>query len=159
MIEQTERFSSVVSEYCSWAENGGETQANDLKKAISLLAELYSTILELTDERCGEDIASKEVTQDEWRDVFERFSSLPLQHYSVAYSPSTLDEAPVTGNVADDLADIYRDLKNGLSLYEDGCIPEAVWEWKFSFNTHWGRHVVSALHALHCYRVDKSIDL
>jgi hypothetical protein len=61
--------------------------------------------------------------------------------------------------VADDLADIYRDIKNGLWLHENRHSTEAIWEWKHSFNTHWGRHAVGALHALHCYMADEYIEL
>ena len=60
---------------------------------------------------------------------------------------------------ADDLADIYRDLKEGLELYEAGHVAEALWEWSQSFNTHWGRHASSALHALQAYAADENIEL
>jgi len=63
------------------------------------------------------------------------------------------DEKPVCGSLADDFADIYRDLTAGIVLYQRASresVQEAVWQWKFGFETHWGRHAVDSLRALHC---------
>ncbi|MBT2659203.1 DUF5063 domain-containing protein [Bacillus sp. ISL-18] len=34
-------------------------------------------------------------------------------------------------------------------LYERNEHIEATWEWKFSFDIHWGSHAVDAIRALH----------
>ena len=159
MTESLDCFVSTAQQYCSWAEGASLEQEEGVKKAISLVAALYSLALVLPDEGCGEDIDGKEVTHDEWKLIYEGFESFPFKYYSVSFSPAKTEEAPVTGDVADDLADIYRDLKNGLWLHENGHVTEAVWEWKHSFNTHWGRHAVSLLHALHCYMSDEYVEL
>jgi hypothetical protein len=54
------------------------------------------------------------------------------------------------GSIADDLADTWRDLKQGLLALESGS-PEAdvVFSWRHDFTSHWGRHAVNALAALH----------
>lgn len=159
MTAQSDNFASIVKQYCSWAEGDSLTQKEEVKKAISLVASLYFNALTLPNQGCGEDIIAKEISHDEWKLVYKRFGALPFNYYSVSFSPAKIEEAPVTGDVADDLADIYRDLKNGLSLYENRYVTEAIWEWKQSFNTHWGRHAVSLLHALHCYISDECIEL
>jgi hypothetical protein len=58
-------------------------------------------------------------------------------------------EAPVTGSLADDLADIFLDLEDGEELWAEGKFDAAVWNWRFGFESHWGEHVTSALRALH----------
>ncbi|GAB5548304.1 MAG: hypothetical protein SangKO_080640 [Sandaracinaceae bacterium] len=50
------------------------------------------------------------------------------------------------GSLTDDFLDIHHDLKGGLSLFDAGHEAAAVWEWRTSFDEHWGRHAVSALH-------------
>jgi hypothetical protein len=55
----------------------------------------------------------------------------------------------VWSELADDLADIWEDLRRGLSLFEQDHVVEAVWEWKNSFDTHWGQHLLSAQRAIH----------
>lgn len=71
--------------------------------------------------------------------------------YWEVFDPYEQDK-PVTGALDDDLADIYRDLKEGL-LVSSGIgaadIEEATWHWRFLFLTHWGDHLTDALRALH----------
>jgi uncharacterized protein DUF5063 len=57
-------------------------------------------------------------------------------------------------DVADDLADTYRDLWSGLVLYRLGRPEAAAWEWSFSFRAHWGHHVAGARYALHAWFVE-----
>lgn len=60
-----------------------------------------------------------------------------------------VDDASVAGLLSDDFLDIYLDLKRGLVAFDDGRELDAVWEWRFHFDCHWGRHAFSALRALH----------
>ena len=49
----------------------------------------------------------------------------------------------MTGSLADDLTDIYCELKSGLGLYARH--PEyALRGWAYGFDRHWGRHLVDA---------------
>jgi hypothetical protein len=108
----------------------------------------------------GKDVDGNSVSDEVWEKMFHRFRALPFNYYSDFYSPAKVaEEKPVTGDLADDLADIYRDIKKGLDLYETGHVTEALWDWNQSFHSHWGRHATSALHALHAYAADEDIDL
>ncbi len=53
------------------------------------------------------------------------------------------------GSADDDLGDIARDLLGGLALVDSGNVRSAVWDWRFSFNAHWGPHALGLLRALH----------
>ena len=57
-------------------------------------------------------------------------------------------EAPVTGSLADDLAGVYLDLLKGRDHWQHGRPAEAVWEWRFGFESHWGEHATGALRAI-----------
>lgn len=84
---------------------------------------------------------------------------MPFQYYSEFFRPiAEPPEEPVTGDLADDLMDIYIDLKNGLRYYDVGRISDAVFEWAFSFGVHWDRHATGALRVLHCWVVDSGED-
>jgi hypothetical protein len=50
--------------------------------------------------------------------------------------------------ITDDIGDIYRDLRRGLYQADSGRPDEAVWEWRFSFETHWGSHVTNAIRVM-----------
>ena len=56
---------------------------------------------------------------------------------------------PLAGRLSDDLADIYRDVRRGLDLLQDGGpLNEALWVWRFDFWNHWSDHAADALRAL-----------
>ena len=82
--------------------------------------------------------------------MFRKFSALPLTTYWDVFNPLTATE-PVMNSLADDLADIYRDVKAALSLYEARHFTDAAWDWRFNFQIHWGQHLVGAQRALHEY--------
>ncbi len=55
-------------------------------------------------------------------------------------------------SLADDLLDIYSDLKNPMMAidHRSGAqMNDAVWEWKFGFQNHYGYHLASAIKALY----------
>ena len=71
----------------------------------------------------------------------------PHDSYWEVFDPYA-DEESVVGSLSDDFLDIYRDLKRGLVAFDAGHEQDAVWEWRFHFDHHWGEHAVDALRAL-----------
>jgi hypothetical protein len=58
--------------------------------------------------------------------------------------------------IADDVADVWRDVKRGLLALGEGHRPDDVtWQWRFDFYSHWGRHATEALRALHARLADE----
>ncbi len=99
--------------------------------------------------------AGRSITYDDWKRIHARFASMPFQYYESRQDPFDLgDHEHEVGDLADDLADIWRDLKRGLELYDSNERVTAAAEWKFGFEAHWGRHATAALYALHCWLVD-----
>jgi len=61
-----------------------------------------------------------------------------------------VEDKPVGGSLAADMLEIYEELQGGLGLWkEERPRINAIWEWRFGFDTHWCRHVIHALNALH----------
>lgn len=52
------------------------------------------------------------------------------------------------GWLSDDLTDTFGELATGLAMWDEGFQGHAVWELKFTFERHWGQHVLGALLAL-----------
>jgi hypothetical protein len=92
-----------------------------------------------SDEQVRERFAAVHKTLGEWGD------------YWTTLGPFGEDaEDPLLLPLADDLVDIWLDLKPGLLAIEGGAPPEDVtWDWRFGFYSHWGRHATEALRALH----------
>ncbi len=65
----------------------------------------------------------------------------------------TTDREASQGWIVDDFADIYRDLKIELIKIEkigtDEAVEDALWQLKWSFAHHWGKHCINALRYFH----------
>jgi hypothetical protein len=121
------------------------------------LAELYSSALCLP--AVTPDTTSADETpfaKDQWAELFHSIRETigPRDSYWRVFD-STEGAAPVQASLALDISEIYSDLKEGLRLEEEG-IPQAdfLWELRFSFRSHWGRHLLGALAAIHDLHVE-----
>ena len=98
--------------------------------------------------------ADPNLSHEKWELIYKRMKSNlgNYEHYRKIFDarPSN-DEPPISGSIADDLADIYRDLQDGLRRLEsDPDHPAtAIGDWRMSFAIHWGKHAVHAIAALH----------
>lgn len=141
-------FAEVARSFCHWAEND-ELEPD---AAHQHLADLHSSILRIVlITPKTSDLPDDHVTHDDWKLVFTRFQALLPTIYRNIYDP--LEEEPKVDVVqlADDMADIYRDVKEGLVLFDKGLFDDANWEWRYNFQIHWGRHLTSALTAIHAH--------
>lgn len=146
-LEALDTFARVAAEYCAWAEAApGEPRAEALI-ARRLLLDLMRGAIALP-EVCPEEVVRAEITIDDYMRVFRRFGALPFQYYSECFDPLLVPaEEPVRADLADDLADVWRDLKEGLML-RDQSPESAAWQWRFNFEIHWGHHASAGLYAL-----------
>ena len=99
-----------------------------------------------------------DVSDMEWKQVLDNVASLlkDQRYYREFFDPSEpIDKEvePVIADIADDLSDIYRDIKPGLRAWDienDALIPDIVFNWiNPNFGSHWGDHALSALRVLH----------
>lgn len=149
--DPTEVFISAAREYCEWAESGWNSPISAVERARELLLKLYLAALQLPDTE-PEEIEIPQAENSPPSSVCQRLNSFPVGYYWECFNPLvTTAETPVGISVSDDLSDIYRDLKYGFACLEAGHKNEAVWQWKFTFQSHWGRHVLGALKAIHCH--------
>ena len=81
------------------------------------------------------------MTTDQWWSLFQR-----LHHQLGSF------DSVVEGSLSDDIADIYRDLRDGFVPHASGDLGEAVWNWRTDFDSHWARHAAHALYALQVLR-------
>lgn len=74
-------------------------------------------------------------------------------------SPLPKNNEAIRGSLADDIADIYFDLKEGFGLRQKHQIqPEkSIWCWRFGFYSHWGKHAMDALRTIHSILEDANL--
>jgi len=164
-------FVSVAQRYCALLENPVRDRDLWLADVLTTLATIYAAApmvreLALPTHPAPENIpAAFRLTNDEWTALYTH-----LKHtlgndaiYSAQFNPLVPtphapsdslreDETPL-GDLADDLADIYRDLKPGLTAWNtqnDALLEDVLFQWvHYGLLHHWGRHAVNAVRALH----------
>jgi uncharacterized protein DUF5063 len=155
-------FRIAATRYCELFESQPIDHEQWLREALFALSQLYATAHALPDvsiEDNALDVPDEmRMNHTEWSMLFQRIQEI-LGHqdfYWAYFDPTeprdTKDEA-TCGSLADDLADIYRDVKPGLLVWEtqnDEYLASVVFDWKQpNFESHWGVHAVSAMRALH----------
>lgn len=143
-----EHFTETVERFCEWSEG----THHGLLEARQLLVSVITSIPQIAHFRyastCEQDFPRREHIG--WQADHKHFSDLPFQYYRVVFDPFDFDatDEPVTGDLHDDLADIYGDLWHGLQAHRSGEPLEALSIWIESYFFHWGHHATSALYAI-----------
>lgn len=136
-------FLQSAQRYCSLIDTFDSKPINEnLMSLLISLLDLYTKAIHLPD---------IESESEEAVDVFLTVPQINLGQYNdywEVFNPYQLEE-PVRTSLTDDILDIYKDVKQGIILYEKNDISEAIWEWKFTFTIHWGSHSVDAIRVLH----------
>ena len=153
MSNKIRKFAIVAERYCQWAESLKPHDIINLNDLLILLSELLNNVLLIPDvdpSDSDEDING--ISHEEWTKIHKWFTPLQFQYYREFFDPHDFKEdEPVTGDLHDDLADIYRDLKPALLLYKNDKTVDAAFEWKSTFGHHWGEHLLSAMRAIYMF--------
>jgi hypothetical protein len=150
LSREVEAFAKIARQYCDWVETSAANSEQEMEVARKLLAKLHAAALDLPDLGVKDDGVSDPISHEAWQRIYRHFLEMPLVKYWDVFDPLKKDK-PILNNLADDLADIYRDVKNPLALFDEGNIVDAVWEWRVGFQHHWGHHLTGAQRALHSY--------
>lgn len=168
-------FALVAEDFCSLVEHRDTFGRDEFLHAVHVrLAPLYAAALalpavEVSDETPEDDDADEEEAEvdvaalmaesrkdrmgtEDWMALYRSLGALIGEHnsYAEVFDPyAHPGEEPVTGSLADDVADIYRHLADGLAKWRRGEVDAALWEWRFGFTIHWGEHATGALRALY----------
>lgn len=150
-------FVAVANEYCKYAEHGSEIKGEELLKILQrLLPLLYikaSFLPELTS--FFEDSNEKFVTEADWttiHDVFRTKFGSANDYLEVFDDRMNDSEAPVVESLAENMADLYQDLKDFNLLYQTGTMEvmnDALCECRMNFENYWGQKLVNSLRAIH----------
>jgi hypothetical protein len=147
-------FKSAATIYCRLLESPAEANAGQFLRRCSVaLADVYAAAARLpsdisaTDREGHHRETDGKVRQElalEDR-LTQRFGDFP---YWLVFDPFSRNDAdsPVMTGLMRDLAEVYSDLREALERDED---DDSVWDSRFAFDHHWGRHASAALYALH----------
>jgi hypothetical protein len=144
-------FELIARRYCTWVESSDELDRDRFLRELERhLAALYLAAIDLPPGDADGPDAPPSMTHDEGHALSRRLSEKlgDADYYRLIFDPYRADPE-VTASLAEDVVDIYRDLRDGFGLLEAGGSHEgAVWEWRFGFDSHWGRHAAHSLYAV-----------
>src|SRR5689334_392569 len=91
------------------------------------IVDLYAAALTLEPGEPSEEDLPPRVSDDEVRAVYGHVSAKlgDFNFYSLIFDPFEPGEKPVDTSLADDIADIYRDVREGLDAFREGHVSDA----------------------------------
>ncbi|AHF02644.1 hypothetical protein MARPU_01285 [Marichromatium purpuratum 984] len=135
---------SLVQRYCSLIESSTRGRLHWLPEVAVLLPRLHALIAPLSAAGLG----AGHVPPVDLDARFELFSHLrrllaDRDAYWLEFDLASEGDEAMSGSLADDLTDIYCELKAGLCAYDED--PEwALAAWCAGYELHWSRHLLDA---------------
>jgi len=147
-----DEFAEIAKEYCQLIEKHPSMKAAPFVVAIeSLLPSLYLRALALPSVEPSATERKSAAEAGQWNQLYKGLKGL-LKDYDLYYTvfdpADGEDHESITATLSDDLADIYRDLQDGFAYWLSNSTTgraDAAWEWKYGFESHWGRHLTKAI--------------
>jgi hypothetical protein len=153
--ESVTAFVEEARRYCRRIESGGSDNTWVFARdCLACVLRLYGAALELP-AREPEAVKSLDrIDHDDWERMMRHVGRrLARECYWEVFEPLERDRPEaICGSLSDDLADIWRDIKPGLLELDspgEASVDDVVWQWRFSFESHWGHHAVGCIAALH----------
>lgn len=150
-------FVTVAAEYCGFIERsrevGKQTFVDTALKILPLLYLKASLIPEC--ELMGEDDLETFVTEDDYEYVRRSIAKVmgPQDDYLEVFHPDmAYSDTPIKKCISEDLADIYQDLKDFISVFQLGLnvtMNDSLYVCKEHFAEFWGQRLVNTMRALH----------
>ena len=158
-LERTlSRFRQAVLEFVGTVETSANfPRESFLAKVGNSLAEVYASALRLPlVEPDTPETNDAPFRTQEWGTLFNSLREKIGSHdgyWTVFDSTDKCDL--VQGSLAGDISEIYSDLKDALLILQAGAPDrDSLWELRFSFRSHWGKHTLGALAAIHDLHVE-----
>jgi hypothetical protein len=151
-----EVFRNDAQAYCdfidAWRSKEVQEPFATLLRTLSSLAKSGVALPPCAAESCIE--VGERINHAKWQVIAAEINKV-TSAACAALSNEHADDNEAVARAAmlwDDLADIYRDLRHGLDVHalgDPGHIAEAVWQWRWGYENHWGEHLFRALMTVH----------
>jgi NTP pyrophosphatase (non-canonical NTP hydrolase) len=153
----TVEFVTVAAEFCAYIERANDhTRKEFIGTLLKLLPLLYIKAQMLPDdEPQNEEGLETFVTEETYEVIRLTLTELFGQYdayLDVFVAEMKYSDTPITKSIAEDLADIYQDVKNFVTQFQIGInetMHDAILECREHFRLYWGQTLVNTLRALH----------
>ncbi len=151
-MERSKHIIELVESYCRLIESIERVGERELEQLAHLLGRLHAEVGTLG-KASPEEARLSAVDLDARFELFSHLHALlgDYDRYWMEFDAHGPREQ-MSGSLADDLTDIYCELKPGLNLLEEEP-RRALESWRHGFHLHWGEHMVDAIRHLHRLRL------
>ena len=162
----TVEFVTVAAEYCAYMERAESLHRKDFVDTIlKILPLLYIKASMLPEcEMVSDSEPETFVTEDDYEVL--RYSLAALMgdkddYLEVFMQDMRYSDTPITRLISEDLADIYQDVKNFISVFQlgfDETMHDSLALCRDNFALYWGQTLVNTMRALHSVKFNPSDD-
>lgn len=160
-------FAAAAKNYCQFVQSFSRGRPKHLYVRLEgLFAQLQHAILEVKLQWPTDDLADRDEpvrSRQKWsriicKTVAPEASALEKYYEGLATAETrALHEADVTAAVMlwDDIASVRDELRAGFAFWRASGKRnrvEAVWQWRWSYENHWGHHLLRAMKTVHDIR-------
>ena len=159
-------FVTVAVQYCAFLENFEEITETELTDKLTKLLPLLYLKASLVPETDTVNDEEPEITVTE--DIYNFITSKLYNVYvnndtylEVFLQDMKYSETPISASISEDLADIYQDTKNFITIFERGItenMNDALYVCMENFKAYWGQKLVNVLRALHSLKYSTEPD-
>jgi len=141
--ETTQQMAQLASSFCALVERFDDCQLVAwLEEMADLLPRLHVAANGLgQSENVG--VYEQSTNYDERFELFTRLYSVLGERNGYNYEYDGVDGQRLSGTLADDITDIYFDLKQGLHILDENP-RQAARDWQHSYEYHWRHHLIDA---------------
>lgn len=153
---QVVEFAASANEYCKYLEGIKDIGGIEILKVMQrLLPFIYlrASLLPMLEPEL-EESNEKTVTEFDWTRMHDTLLAKTGDDdpFPVIVDMGDPADGLYTGSIAENLADIYQDLRNFIVSYKSGnedVMNDAVWEVLMNFEEFWGKKLINVLGAIH----------
>jgi len=141
--EVTKQMAQLASSFCALVERFDDCQLEAwLEEMADLLPRLHIAVNDLGPSEAI-NVYEQSIDYDARFDLFTRLYNVLGERNGYNYEYDGVDGQRLSGTLADDITDIYFDLKQGLHILEENPL-QAARDWQHSYEFHWRHHLIDA---------------
>lgn len=139
----TQQMADLATSFCQLVEDFDEKGLEPWLVDMSVLLPQLESAVSALGTTQNMSIYESTTDYDERFDLFTRFYNVLGERDGYNYEYDGLDGQRLSGSLADDITDIYFDLKRGLELLDNNP-QQAASDWQHSYEFHWKHHLIDA---------------
>lgn len=159
---------TVGVEFCAFIENESLVDREEwISKMLHILPLLYIKTSQLPEIiQINEELPETFVKEEDYARVTTNIASIIGEedvYLDVFIEDMKYSDRPISSFVSEDIADIYQDIRNLISVYQyklDEQMNDALFVCQQHFKTYWGQKLVNVIRPLHSilYNEDENED-